>query len=157
MWIGVISNSSGCVEEQAKEIFAGVDYILHCGNAGSQAVLEEYSIVAPITGVLGDIDDPEFLPFQYQLFKKWFDIGVFVQHAIGDPFNLSPEMKSDLARLLPEVVLFGLGSEPFNARVENRLFFHPGSCGAPSSRHPRSVGLLEIDGQTVRAEVVPIA
>ena len=156
MWIGVISDTRGQVLEQARDLFEGVDYILHCGNVGSASVLEELSLVAPITGVLGTLDDPEDYPLQKVLYKKWFEVGIYLRHDIGDPLNLTQEMKDEFAKEDPEVVLFGAGGDSFNNRVENRLFLNPGGCGLLLDEGVRSVGLLEIEGQSVRAEVVPI-
>ena len=57
-------------------------------------------------------------------------------------------------RLDPQVILFGYIQGPFNNRVEDRLFFNPGPAGRRRSKHPRSVGILEIEGRLVRGEVV---
>ena len=156
MWIGVISDTNGTLGTSALDIFEGVDYILHCGNIGNAEVLEELSQVAPVSGVLGSSDVLEEYPFTKTLFKKWFDVGIFVTHRLGDPTHLPRNMVEEIDRLDPQVVLFGQARGPFNTRVEGRLFFNPGPAGPKRSRHPRSVGILEIDGRLVRGEVVPL-
>ncbi|HMS16074.1 MAG TPA: metallophosphoesterase family protein [Planctomycetota bacterium] len=156
MWIGVINDTEGYVESSARDIFEGVDYILHCGNVGSVLVLEDLSLVAPVTGVIGPKDDAELFPFGTVLFKKWFETGIYLRHQIGDPFDAAEELRGDLDLHKPEVVLFGSGGRAFKGRIENRLYFNPGSCGHPGPGRIRSIGLLEIEGQSIRAEVVPI-
>jgi hypothetical protein len=155
MWIGVISDTAGTLPDQVLDVFDGVDYILHCGNIGDPQILNDLSQLAPIAGVLGSGDDPEVYPFQKVLVRKWFDVGVYVTHKIGDPMNLHPNMKKELDSHDPQVVLFGATGEAFNNRVDNRLFFNPGASGRRRVKYPRSIGLLEIEGHSVRAEVVP--
>jgi predicted phosphodiesterase len=156
MWIGVISGTNGYLEESARDIFEGVDHILHCGNIGTTAILEQLSLVAPVTGVLGPLVDPDYFPLGKSLYNMCFDTGIFIRHDMGDPFDLSKELRADLERSKPEVVLFGSGGQSFRCRIENRLFFNPGNCGRPERGASRSIGLLEIEGQSVRGEVVPI-
>ena len=44
--IGVISDTHGHLEERVKEVFAGVDHILHAGDIGDLTVLDGLSAVA---------------------------------------------------------------------------------------------------------------
>lgn len=156
MWIGVISDTAGVLMPGVVNVFDGVDYILHCGNIGDPCVLDELSQIAPITGVIGGNDSAEVYPFERTLFRKWFDIGIYVHHRIGDPMNLHRNTQKAIDDLEPQVVLFGSSGEAFNNRIESRLFFNPGAAGRRRVKEPRSVGLLEIAGHSVRAEIVPI-
>ena len=156
MWIGVISDTHGTLSHSVLDVFDGVDYILHCGNIGSPEVLEELSQIAPVAGVLGQGDDSDLYPFQKTMLRKWFDVGIYLSHRIGDPTHLSKAIKEELNRLDPQVILFGYIQGAFNNRVEDRLFFNPGPAGRKRSRHQRSVGILEIEGRLVRGEVVAL-
>ena len=156
MWIGVISDTHGFLSTPILDIFDGVDYILHCGNIGSPEVVEELSQIAPVTGVLGQADDVEQYPFDKTLFRKWFDVGIYVTHRVGDPTRLTRNIKDEVEKVDPQVVLFGHIQGSFNNRVEDRLFFNPGPAGKRRSKHPRSVGILEIQGRLVRGQVVPL-
>lgn len=156
MWIGVISDTCGLLNPQALDIFSGVDYILHCGDIGDPTILDTLSQVAPIAGVIGQSDDPGQYPFGRVLFRKWFDVGIYVNHRIGDPMNVMRAVKKEVERLDPQVVLFGHSHEAFNNRIESRLFFNPGGAGRKRPRFPRSVGLLELEGRLVRGEIVPL-
>lgn len=156
MWIGVISDTAGHVHDGILEIFSGVDYILHCGEIGDPQVLDTLSQVAPVAGVIGQGDDPEKYPFGRVLYRKWFEIGIYVNHRIGDPMNILRAVKKEMEQYDPQVVLFGHSHEVFNTRIESRLFFNPGGAGRRRAKHPRSVGLLEIEGRSVRGEIVPL-
>ncbi len=137
-------------------VFDGVDYILHCGNIGNPTVLEELSQIAPITGVIGGSDSAEVYPFDRTLYRKWFETGIYMHHRIGDPTDLHRNTQKAIDAADPQVVLFGSTGEPFNTRIESRLFFNPGAAGRRRPKQPRTVGLLEISGHSVRAEIVPI-
>ena len=156
MWIGVIGDTTGVLQSNVFDVFDGVDYILHCGTIGDPQILDDLSQIAPIAGVISTQDDPELYPFDRTLRRQWFDVGIYVCHRIGDPMNLQRNVEKEIEEFEPEVVLFGGGPEAFNNRVEGRLFFNPGSAGRRRAKQPRSVGLLEIDGHSVRAEVVPL-
>ncbi|MAG57900.1 MAG: hypothetical protein CMJ83_16570 [Planctomycetes bacterium] len=156
MWIGVISDTAGVLPTPVMSIFDGVDYILHCGNIGDPSLLDELSQIAPITGVLGNGDNSSEYPFERTLFRKWFDVGVYMNYRVGDPMNLARTTKKEIEELDPQVVLFGGNGESFNNRVENRLFLNPGTGGRRRVKNPRTVGLLEIEGHSVRAEIVPL-
>lgn len=156
MWIGVISDTHGVLNPKVLDIFDGVDYILHGGDIGHPSVLEELSQVAPVSGVVGQHDDPEEFPFEKTLFRKWFDVGVYVHHRIGEPGNMRRVPQKDVESLDPQVVIFGHTHEAFNERVDDRLFFNPGPAGRRKMKLPRSIGLIELEGQLVRGEIVPL-
>lgn len=156
MWIGVISDTAGVLMPGVVNVFDGVDYILHCGNIGNPTVLEELSQIAPITGVIGGSDSAEVYPFDRSLYRKWFETGIYMHHRIGDPTDLHRNTQKAIEAADPQVVLFGSTGEPFNTRIESRLFFNPGAAGRRRPKQPRTVGLLEISGHSVRAEIVPI-
>lgn len=157
MLIGVIGDTPGVSVDDVASVFTDVDYILHCGNIGDSHVLTELSAFAPVTGVIGRTDSPEVYPFERTLFKKWLDVGVLVAHRIGNPMNIPKATEKLIKKLDPQVVLFGANGESFNSRIENRLFFSPGSAGVRRGKQPLTVGLLEIAGHSSRAEVVCLA
>jgi putative phosphoesterase len=156
MWIGVISDTDGHLDPRALDVFSGVDYILHCGGIGHPDVIQALSFVAPVAGVLGYHDAASDYPFSHSLFRKWFEVGVYVTHALADPHELPDRVLRDLRESGAQVLLFGHAAEPFHARVDGRLLFCPGRAGGRRNRHGKSVGLLEIEGSTARAEVIPL-
>ncbi|MCX7019327.1 MAG: YfcE family phosphodiesterase [bacterium] len=56
MLIGVISDTHGYVHPRLHDVFKGVDYILHAGDAGDDSVLDELQLIAPVTAVSGNMD-----------------------------------------------------------------------------------------------------
>jgi predicted phosphodiesterase len=155
MWLGVIANTEGYVSPQVAKALHGVDYILHCGGVGTWEVVEELSKLARVTGVVGPGDDPAVIPFERTLTKSFGGSVVYVTHRIGNPMDLPQATQRDLQKIDPRIVLFG-DAAAFNSRIDGRLFVSPGSAGKKKPRGGRSVAMVEIDGQRVRAEIIQL-
>ena len=56
MLIGVISDTHGTLPRWVEEAFAGVDLIIHAGDVGRSAVLDELGCIAPVVAVRGNMD-----------------------------------------------------------------------------------------------------
>ena len=56
MRIGVISDTHGHFDPALREIFVGVDHILHAGDIGLPWLILELEDIAPVTAVLGNTD-----------------------------------------------------------------------------------------------------
>lgn len=156
MLIGVLGDSHGVLHDEVLKIFDGVDYILHCGGIGSPEVLERLSFVAPIAGVVGPQDTHEEYPFDKIFAVTWFETSVLVMHRIGDPTRVTKACREEIEKHDPQVVVFARSEGPFNQRSEGRLWFNPGPAGRKRSRFRLSVGLLEIEGRSIRGQVIPL-
>ncbi|MCA9320892.1 MAG: hypothetical protein KDB53_09165, partial [Planctomycetes bacterium] len=77
-------------------------------------------------------------------------------HAIGSPSQPTDPIRDLVRRHAPKVVIFGHTKEPFNGTVDDRLWFNPGSSQGRNAKTGPTAGILEIDGTTIRAEVVPL-
>jgi predicted phosphodiesterase len=126
MWIGVIADTFGEVAPRVHQVFQGMDYILHCGGIGSMAVLEELSNLAPVTGVLGESDDPHEFPLEETLLRKDFGIPILIRQKMGTPSRPDSLIQQMLLDFDPKVLLFGQSTEACNAVVSDRLWFYPG-------------------------------
>lgn len=157
MWIGVVADTMGSLHPEISKVFDGLDFILHCGGIGAPEVLMKLSNWAPTNGALGTDDrDEGFQPLGEHLLRSFFDVPILVKHDIGTPMRPSPGAKRLIQEVEPKVLLFGKTLEPFNASIDERLWFNPG-CGAARHRRARpSVGILEIDGASVRGEIIPL-
>ena len=56
MKIGVISDTHDFLDPRVKELFAGVDHILHAGDIGTVWITFELEQIAPVTAVFGNTD-----------------------------------------------------------------------------------------------------
>lgn len=156
MWIGVLADTRGELHPRIPHIFQGMDFILHCGGIGAPGILEELSNLSPVTGVLGGSDEAADYPLGESLFREDWGIPLLVSHDVGSPGRPNAEATRLLAEYDPKVLIFGHSGEPFNAAISDRLWFNPGSASRSDGKVPASVGILEIDGQTARGEIVTL-
>ncbi|HGY92019.1 MAG TPA: hypothetical protein ENK43_12690 [Planctomycetes bacterium] len=152
MWIGVLADTSGGIHPGVLDLFDGMDFIVHCGRIGSPDVLNELSNISPISGVLGMGDAPEDFPFEAVFAKEMGGVLVMAVHDVGNPNEPRPVIQELVEDREPKVVLFGRPAEAFSATLDDRLWFGPGSA---SASHPSpSVGIVEIDGASLRSEII---
>lgn len=143
---------------QAAQFLRGVDLILHGGDVTAPSVLDWLEQFAPVIVAQGNNDafrDPRMKPVQFLDVHGW---------RIGMVHNLAPETR-------PVAVLherhFGgwvdimIGGHTHLERLEVRdgvLLVNPGSPTLPHHKEVRlgTLGLLQFDGDRLRAEVVPL-
>ncbi|HKC98011.1 MAG TPA: metallophosphoesterase family protein, partial [Methylomirabilota bacterium] len=54
--VGVIADTHGLLRPQALAALAGVDLIVHAGDIGSAAILDDLATIAPLVAVRGNND-----------------------------------------------------------------------------------------------------
>lgn len=147
--IGVISDTHDHFETKVREIFKGVDRILHAGDIGLPWVILELEDIAPVTAVLGNTDDG--INFKEM---ELVQVGSrkFLVHHIVEPLNLNEKVKRKIIRENPDVVVFGHTHKPFCETVGNTLFLNPGYAGKKRFSLPRSVAILTCDAQGMTAD-----
>ena len=153
MKIGVLSDTHGFLDPRSPTIFAGVDHILHAGDVGDPFLAFELEQIAPLTVVLGNTD----LGLTFPL-TRGVELGgrkFLVQHIVN-PASPDDSLKRQLARVRPDVVVFGHTHKPYAETRGGILFFNPGYSGAPKSGAPRSVAIFQCDAQGIRHEWIPL-
>jgi putative phosphoesterase len=154
MKIGVISDTHNYLDPKVPALLAGVDHILHGGDIGRPEVILELQLIAPVTAVMGNTDDPGW---HYRL-TKVVTLGgrKFLLHHIVNPRELSEPLAARIAREQPEVVVFGHTHKPFCETVDGRLYFNPGYAGKQRFSLERSVAILHCDENGIRAEYLAL-
>ena len=154
MKIGVISDTHGFLDPRVEKVFAGVDHILHAGDIGYASIILELQLIAPVTAVLGNCDDPQIsyrlTEVVEQAQKK------FLVHHIVNPHAPDEPLARRLAKERPDVVVFGHTHKKFAATVDGIFFFNPGYAGKPKFGAERSVAILHLDDQGIRHEFIPL-
>ncbi len=149
MKIGVISDTHGHLDPQVRELFAGVDHILHGGDIGHAAVILALEELAPVTAVLGNTDvGLDFKETEVVLLEG----RKFLLHHIVNVTASADAIQQRLLRERPAVVVFGHTHKPFCREIGETLFCNPGYAGKPRFNLPRSVAILTSDADGVRAE-----
>ncbi len=154
MKIGVISDTHDFLDPRIEGLFKGVSHILHGGDVGMPALLMELEFIAPVTAVGGNTDDPSFAYRDtriVQLAGRKFFI-----HHIVDPRALRDDLKFQMQRERPDVVVFGHTHKPFCERIGGTLFLNPGYAGKQRFNLQRSVAVLHCDGPEIKPEFLPL-
>ena len=148
MRIGVISDTHGHFDPVLREVFAGVDHILHGGDIGLPWLILELEDIAPVTAVIGNTDSG----ISYKE-TELIQLGSrkFLIHHIVDVKNPSEKVKRWVIRDNPDVVVFGHTHKRFCENIGNTLYLNPGYAGKQRFDLPRSVAILTCDntGMTV--------
>ena len=154
MKIGLISDTHDYLDPQIAGLFSGVTHILHAGDIGLPMILGELELIAPVTAVSGNTDDPSFRYRETQLIEL-AGRRFFLQHIV-DPLSPGDELRSAIARRRPDVVLFGHTHKQFSGRIGSVLFLNPGYSGKPRQGAARSVAILHCDENEIRTEFLPL-
>jgi putative phosphoesterase len=148
--VGLISDTHGLLRPEARAFAGSCDYIIHGGDIGSAAILDELSALAPLTAVKGNNDRQGWaahLP-QTEMIRVG---GVFI-YVIHDISQLDIEPRAAGVH----VIVSGHSHKPLIELRDGILYVNPGSCGPRRFNLPLSVGEIRVDGTKVRARTVEL-
>ena len=150
MRIGVISDTHGHLDPRIREIFAGVDHILHAGDIGYASLVMDLEEIAPVTAVLGNNDDPQTEFREVEV----VELGgrKFVLQHIVDPQRPNERLQQVFLHHAPEVVVFGHTHKQFHDVIDGRLYFNPGYAGKARDGALRSVAVMRLDGPEIEVD-----
>jgi putative phosphoesterase len=135
----------------------GAEWVVHCGDFTSVAVLEELRSLTPhFIGVFGNTDPGNIrqkLLHQVTFELEGQKIVVIHPHWGGHPDGLEKE----LALRFPDadVILFGHTHEPCNMNINNTLLLNPGQ-GYASFMVPASMSILTVSRSELKAELLTL-
>jgi uncharacterized protein len=166
MRIGVVSDTHGYLDPRLVPLLHGVDEILHAGDVGSEAVLDQLRAIAPVEAVRGNVDSSA-LGLALTVRRRLGGVQIYMLHKLpkpqsalrewAQPVPLTGKSEEHCHRFMqnfPEdcrVVIFGHSHEPCALVLDGRLFFNPGSAGKRRFSLPRCFGILQITAQAVHA------
>ena len=168
MKIGVVADTHGYFDPQLRQLLTGVDAILHAGDVGSVAVLDELRAIARVHAVRGNVDGTELdLPPALKL--DFAELRVEMTHILpvpqseleawGEaamPLGHAPARSARLIESFDEstgVIVFGHSHRPCLVDLGDHVFFNPGSAGTKRFSLPRSYGLLESTPDGIEATI----
>ena len=148
--IGVISDTHGLLRPQAVDALTGVDIILHAGDIGDSAVLDDLRAIAPVVAVRGNNDKGEWA----EALPDWevVEVGpvsIYMLHDLKE-IDISPAGAF-------QVVISGHSHEPSVEEKRGVLYVNPGSAGPRRFSLPVSVAHLKIESDTVKAELIELS
>jgi putative phosphoesterase len=149
--VGVVSDTHGLLRAEARAFLTGCDYIIHGGDVGDAAVLDELESLAPLTAVRGNNDKQPWAKNLHE--TELIRVGGVFVYVIHDLSQLD----IDPAALGVRAVIFGHSHKPLIEERAGILYVNPGSCGPKRFKLPISVGELLVEGSNVRARIAELA
>lgn len=160
MRLGVISDTHGFFHPRLREVFSGVEKIIHAGDLGSKEVYIRLSEIAPVILVLGNheqdliegaLSEPSVITLAG---KKIFLAHRFItmtweyfKDALShfDPLPFFPEV---------DLVIFGHSHFPVFDNVLGIYFLNPGYAGDDFREGEATVAILELEADKISAEII---
>lgn len=151
--IGLIADTHGLLRPDVHDALAGVELILHAGDVGGDAILDELALIAPVRAVAGNTDPLGAPRLEDELTLEIGGVRIHVSHGheVGRP---TPARL--LERYEGDVLVYGHTHRQLITRVADRLVVNPGSAGPRRFDLEPSVARLTIAGGTGAVEIVPL-
>jgi putative phosphoesterase len=147
MKIGVISDTHGLLRPEAIAALTGVDRILHAGDVGDPGILDRLSEIVPVTAIRGNVDREPWAKRLHETEVLEVDgVSIYMLHDLAK-LDLKPEVSGF------RVVVYGHSHRPKIEEKNGVVYFNPGSAGPRRFQLPVSIGLLEIQGGSVQAQL----
>jgi hypothetical protein len=134
---------------------SSADVILHAGDVTGPAFLAQLRELAPVYAVLGNNDAALTGVLRETVEIDLDGVAIAMVHDSGPRTG----REARLRRRFPaaRVVVFGHSHIPRNAAgLDGQLLFNPGSPTQRRREPAHTIGVLDIDGSTVRAEIVVV-
>jgi putative phosphoesterase len=151
MRVGVISDTHGLLRPEAVVALLGVNHILHAGDVGDVAILDQLRQLAPLTAIRGNIDRSG--PCAQLPATEWIELAghnLYMLHNISD-LDLDP------AAAGIAIIISGHSHKPGIQWRKGVLYFNPGSAGPHRFSLPVSLGFLELTTAHIEARTLEIA
>jgi putative phosphoesterase len=151
--IGLISDTHGMLRASVHDALAGVELVLHAGDVGGDAILDELAIIAPVLAVYGNTDAPFDRRLAASIEREIGGVRIHVSHGheLGSP---TPEKL--LERYSADVIVYGHTHKQLVVRDDGRLVVNPGAAGARRFKLEPSVARLTIAEGRAEVELVPL-
>ena len=140
----VLSDTHGHLNKEVVEFCQGADQILHAGDVCSDSILPVLESIAPVACVSGNMDVSGMAPMRAKIVIAGWRI--MMQHIVWHRGGPSNELQMLLNEEAMDLVVFGHTHEPLCRKIDNTVFFNPGSCGPRRFSLPRTVGEVILDG-----------
>ncbi len=132
---------------EALKALAGVAQIVHAGDIGTPEILDQLRGIAPVTAVRGNNDKGPWA----SAIAEHEVVGIagkliYVLHDLKE-LDLDPRASGF------SVVVTGHSHKPLITTRDDVLYVNPGSAGPRRFKLPICVGMLEIAGEAIHAEI----
>jgi len=143
----VISDTHGLLRAEALAALQGVEHILHAGDVGDIAILDELRKIAPVTSIRGNVDTHgacALLPATEMV--SLAGLSFYLVHSVHD-LDLNPSAAG------VNCVVSGHSHQPLIEERRGVMYLNPGSAGPRRFSLPVSLAYVTIEGGAMRAEL----
>lgn len=158
--IVAVADTHSRPDPRAQALIAGLApaFIVHGGDIGDLAVLDELAQIAPVHAVRGNIDArdtgvPEALVLDLEG-PACPPLRILLEHIV----LLGPRLRAEARRLAlaerPDLYVCGHSHVPFLGRDAGTTVFNPGSIGPRRFGLPIVFGVIEVSAEAIRAHHV---
>jgi putative phosphoesterase len=148
--VGVIADTHGLLRPEAVAALKDVDLIVHAGDIGSAAILDELGKIAPVLAVRGNNDRDGWAAAVPEIVTTMIaGVRLCVVHELKT-------LQGDPTARGADVVISGHSHRPRVERGPGGLWLNPGSAGPRRFTLPISVARLHLGPGGARAEIVEL-
>lgn len=133
-----------------RSFLVGCDYIVHGGDVGAAAILEQLAAMAPLIAVRGNNDTQSWAARLRE--TELVRLGSVFVYVIHDLAALDIEPRAAGVR----VIISGHSHKPQVRERDGVLYVNPGSCGPRRFMLPISVGELIVSGHGVTGRTIDV-
>jgi putative phosphoesterase len=176
MKIGVLADthvpSNSLLPSAVLDAVRGMDIILHAGDVGGIAVLQQLEPIAQTYAIFGEQDDAKVRKYLQEKQRLEFEnrsIGLVhgnralegsILARLSYNMNRNAKLQAVCNAVLadfPDVdaIVFGHTHEPYMKMHGGVLLFNPGAAVLPSGK-PGSIGVLEITPQAIKGRIISL-
>ncbi|MFY9398431.1 MAG: metallophosphoesterase [Desulfomonilia bacterium] len=157
--IGVISDTHITGYDAGLELlvmrhFSDADLIVHAGDLVTMDVLDVFSAlgreVAAVCGNMDSLEIRKILPEKRIITVE--DVRIGVIHGWGSPHGIRDRIKHSFENV--DAIIYGHSHQAFAGTESGTYFFNPGSPTDSRFTSRRSIGIMQVEGNTIRGEVV---
>ena len=136
--LGLISDTHGLLRPEALSALEGSRSILHAGDVGDLAILEQLQSIAPVHAVRGNVDtEPWARSLPLTQVVELANTSIYMLHRLQD-LDLNPKAAGF------HIVVSGHTHKPDSHLRDGVLYINPGSAGPRRFSLPTTVARLEL-------------
>jgi len=137
-FVGLISDTHGLLRPEALTALEDSEAILHAGDVGDPAILDQLNSIAPIYAVRGNVDtQPWARSLRSAETVRLAATSLYLLHSLKE-LDLNPKSNGI------QIVVFGHTHQPTSYWRDGILYLNPGSAGPRRFSLPTTVARLNL-------------
>jgi len=148
--LGLISDTHGLLRPEAVAALTGSDAIVHAGDVGDRAILDQLKAIAPVFAVRGNVDtEPWAAALPLTEVVELHDVAIYIVHNL-DQLDVNPKTAGF------HVVVSGHTHKPQSHFQDGVLYINPGSAGPRRFSLPTTIAHLNLFKRPWQIEFVEL-